>query len=364
MRRRFMQNGIFLPKREKYLTILALEDGLTVSFNSVSGSNIEYCIDDSFDWIILEDSDTTPEINNGHNIKFRGNLLPQTGLGIGTFYVSKKCELMGNCYSLVYGDKAYILDYKLPKYVFTNLFFYYDGLNYNSPLIKVSSDFLYSKKLNEFCYDAMFRDTDIIIAPELPAEILTKYCYSYMFFGCNNLRYIKMLATDISADGCLDAWTVGVPSEGIFIKHPEMNSLPSGDSGIPNGWTVYDAYLGQGLEFPLRLNFDGYDVGASEAYRHADSTSKMLVGYLAEILGTHGEYDSGGFEVNSETLNKLGVEIYIEDVKVIGLNAGANDGFSLLYLFLESDIPMGNSGYKCTLVRIDNTGYITGDLEW
>lgn len=35
-------------------------------------------------------------------------------------------------------------------------------------------------------------------------------------------------------------WVTGVASSGTFVKHPDMASLPSGTSGIPNGWTVED----------------------------------------------------------------------------------------------------------------------------
>jgi hypothetical protein len=52
-----------------------------------------------------------------------------------------------------------------------------------------------------------------------------------------------MLATDISARDCLNSWVDGVSSTGIFVKHPDMTSLPTGSSGIPNGWTVEDAVL-------------------------------------------------------------------------------------------------------------------------
>lgn len=49
-----------------------------------------------------------------------------------------------------------------------------------------------------------------------------------------------MLATDISASNCLNNWVNGVSSTGTFTKSPEMTSLPSGPSGIPDGWTVVD----------------------------------------------------------------------------------------------------------------------------
>ena len=61
---------------------------------------------------------------------------------------------------------------------------------------------------------------------------------SYMFYGCTKLNYIKCLATDISANNCIDYWVDGVSSTGTFIKNPDMNSWTIGVDGIPEGWTV------------------------------------------------------------------------------------------------------------------------------
>lgn len=58
-----------------------------------------------------------------------------------------------------------------------------------------------------------------------------------------------MLATDIStpifisAPNCLYGWVSEVAKNGIFIKHPNMNSLSTGSSGIPNGWSVQNASI-------------------------------------------------------------------------------------------------------------------------
>lgn len=52
-----------------------------------------------------------------------------------------------------------------------------------------------------------------------------------------------MLATNISADNCLNGWVSDVASNGTFVKHPDMTSLPTGDSGIPEGWTVEDVII-------------------------------------------------------------------------------------------------------------------------
>ena len=47
-----------------------------------------------------------------------------------------------------------------------------------------------------------------------------------------------MLATNISASNCLSNWVNNVASTGTFVKHPDMTTLPTGTSGIPEGWTV------------------------------------------------------------------------------------------------------------------------------
>ena len=75
-------------------------------------------------------------------------------------------------------------------------------------------------------------------APALPATTLVEDCYYGMFQNCKNINYIKMLATDISADNCLNIWVYDVSSTGTFVKNPNMTSLPTGVSGIPSGWTV------------------------------------------------------------------------------------------------------------------------------
>ena len=94
------------------------------------------------------------------------------------------------------------------------------------------------------CYQYMFRSCiNLTTAPELPSTVLDNDCYDRMFKGCTSLNHIKMLATDISYSNCLNDWVGGVSSTGTFVKHPDMTSLPTGTSGIPNGWTVEDAVL-------------------------------------------------------------------------------------------------------------------------
>lgn len=97
--------------------------------------------------------------------------------------------------------------------------------------------------LVDSCYNSMFRRcTSLTETPQLPVTTLAYYCYNQMFQGCTKLNKITMLATDISASGCLIKWVNGVAPSGTFIKHPDMSSLPIGESGIPSGWTVVNNF--------------------------------------------------------------------------------------------------------------------------
>lgn len=89
------------------------------------------------------------------------------------------------------------------------------------------------------CYSEMFNGcTSLTTAPELPATNLKTSCYAYMFVGCKNLSYIKMLATNISAPGCLESWVDGVAVSGTFVKNKNATWDVVGVNGIPRGWTI------------------------------------------------------------------------------------------------------------------------------
>ena len=269
-----------------YLTIEANEDGLTAS---LSVNACEYCVDGDGNWKTLSAGTATESINSGQTLSFRGNLTPNNSNGIGTFTINKKCNLKGNCMSMLFGDNAsdnYSLSGK--SYAFYYLF------RNCSNIVNVDSNFLPATTLATCCYYGMFRDcrnlttapelpattlasdcycamfrdcrnlttapelpattlanycyyrmfyncTSLTTAPELPATTLAIYCYYRMFYGCYKLNYIKMLATNISASNCLNNWVNSVSSTGTFVKNAAMTSLPTGASGIPSGWTVQNA---------------------------------------------------------------------------------------------------------------------------
>ena len=72
---------------------------------------------------------------------------------------------------------------------------------------------------------------------------LTKGCYYGMFNQCFRLASVTCLATDISASECTMEWLKNagrdVPAQKTFTT-PSTTAWPSGDSGIPDGWTRVD----------------------------------------------------------------------------------------------------------------------------
>ena len=89
------------------------------------------------------------------------------------------------------------------------------------------------------CYRDMFKGCiHLTTAPWLPATTLVNNCYYQMFSGCSKLDYVVCLATNISASNCVKNWLSNVAGTGTFVKASNMTSWPSGNSGIPSGWSV------------------------------------------------------------------------------------------------------------------------------
>ena len=273
---------------DNYMTIEALENGLSAMLNY---NALEYCIDGNNNWISLPAGTYTPTINAGQTLHFKGSeITPVSNSGIGTFTITKSCNLKGNCNSLLFGDNAKtnvsLAEY---SYAFYKLF-------YNCTAIKsVSATFLPAMALSNYCYGYMFYGcTNLTTAPNLPAQTLVgscyyymyygntaltnpgiisanalatyccygmyykcsalttapdllatelkSYCYYYMFSGCTNLNRIKMLGISTSGSYyCMYYWMNGVSSTGTFIKHTSATWTDTGVSGVPNGWEIINS---------------------------------------------------------------------------------------------------------------------------
>ena len=177
MRRRFLYSKLDIKNKNGYFTIEALEDGLTAK---LSKNASEYRIDDG-SWNTLSANTNTPSVNKGQTLSFKGSLTPNNG--IGTFTISKKCNVKGNIMSLLYGDNFEgQIDLSSKNYTFYRLF-------YNcKTIVDVSELILPATTLASYCYQNMFYGCkSLTTAPELPATTLANSCYYSMFSGTNVL---------------------------------------------------------------------------------------------------------------------------------------------------------------------------------
>jgi hypothetical protein len=178
-----VNDGESIVNIDNYLTIEAIEDGLTAS---LSTNACEYCVDGDGNWKSLSAGTTTQSINSGHTLSFRGELTSTYSDGIGTFSISKRCNIKGDCMSMLFGDNA-ANNYSLSNYygAFTKLF--KDCTN----IIACSKTFLKSTTFGYQCYWELFKGcTNLVSIPELPATTLISGCYHSMFYGCSSLQTV------------------------------------------------------------------------------------------------------------------------------------------------------------------------------
>ena len=237
------------------LHIEAIED-LTISF----GNTYEYSKDNAT-WS-SGTSSTVISASAGEKVYFRARPASQE-YGIGTFTISNgTCNVAGNIMSMVHGSnfkgkisistsrQFYQLFYSNPNIIdASNLILpatalsegcYYNMFSNCSGLVAAPA--LPATQLQKLCYRSMFSDcSSLIAAPELPATQLLAQSYYSMFNRCSRLKYIKMLATDISAYECLFYWVNGVASGGTFVKNSAATWTTTGANGVPSGWTVETA---------------------------------------------------------------------------------------------------------------------------
>lgn len=194
------------------------------------------------DTIILRGGDDSYETGFEHNFfastihfNLSGNInsLINNGSGwynnLGTKYYTYK-GLFKDCLGLIS-----IKNLRLPAAPIEGC---YDSMFYGClNLVELSDDNTMSSSTAINCYRSMFENcVSITEAPILPATNLRTGCYSRMFYGCKNLSNIVCYATSIETDSLLD-WVTGVAEKGIFTKAASA-VLPTGNSGIPEGWVI------------------------------------------------------------------------------------------------------------------------------
>lgn len=252
-----------------YLTFKALESGtFTYTRGGDNGDgNTYYSLDSGVTWTACatEGATTTSTVSEGDEVLWKSSgITPKstTGGHIGNFSSSGEFEVYGNVMSMQNGDNFAGVTNVAQQYQFARLFYNATHLISCENLVMPSGTLtnrccynmfygcsslttppaLPSTSLYNYCYNNMFRGcTSLTTAPDLNATTLSSYCYQYMFRGCSNLTYIKCLATSISATNCLSDWVRDVAASGTFVKDSTMSSWPSGNSGIPENWTIENA---------------------------------------------------------------------------------------------------------------------------
>ena len=140
------------------------------------------------------------------------------------------CVMFNNCSSIAAGPD-------LPATTLASEC--YRAMFYNCSSL-VTAPELHATNLVSSCYMYMFENcTSLVVAPELPATVLAGNCYHRLFYNCTSLQEIRTHMTDISASSCLLRWLNGVSPTGDFYCPAEL-TIPTGDSGIPSGWTRHD----------------------------------------------------------------------------------------------------------------------------
>ena len=272
--------------------IKAINNGTRITFNY---DGIEYSLDFGESWnpyttpFTLQAGDVACIKGNRTNYKNAGTDEWETPSNKPIFEASKKCYISGNIMSLLAdeeqlsvsafqgafskgsGTKVTYIDIDpeaplelpvttLASKCYMQMFrnctsltraptFRVEGTAYRccynmfrqcSGLADVSTIELPATTLSQDCYRELFRQcSQLKTCPVLPAPTLVKECYRQMF-SKSGITTIVCLATNISAELCLDQWMSEVAGGGTFYKSPSMSGWPSGQSGIPSNWTVVD----------------------------------------------------------------------------------------------------------------------------
>ena len=236
-----------------YLTFYSWENNNEITWYATHPSHtktIEISIDNGNTWVSKTSSNTgtytgtlLATLNAGDKMLIKGTnngYSDEWGSWWNTFGSSKDFNIEGNIMSLIYGDNFIGQTTITTERTFAYLFEHTYNLKNAQNLI------LPSTTLTEGCYLCMFNDSHLLNAPVLPATTLSPDCYHSMFSRCKYLRYVKCLATDITATDCTLNWLDGAgqyqdQSLCLFIKDPNMTSWTTGTSGIPSGWTIQNA---------------------------------------------------------------------------------------------------------------------------
>ena len=173
-----------------YLTFIAEEDGVTISFRWNTGSDVKYRKDNG-QWNAYV-AGTDIYLNKDNVVNFKGN---KVGTNSSQHFTIKggKVNALGCVDSLRLDDEGKFQE--LTNSCYSYMFFGCENL--------ITAPSLSAKNLAVNCYKSMFSGcTNLTTAPELPATSLADYCYQNMFYNCKMLDKAPALPAKVLADHC------------------------------------------------------------------------------------------------------------------------------------------------------------------
>lgn len=246
------ENGKYYPvnvrmgKNESYtpgdhpLTMQALNNGTTITFDNKATGPVEYSINNG-SWTTLAAagaSGTTSSLNAGDKVYLRGTNTTYTAVVqekdvYSNISCNKPCYVYGNFMSLVSVSSFASATTLTSGSTFCNLF--EDNTNIRNHPYK--DMVLPATTLTEYCYYGMFRDCTGLSRSPIMADATVSLpgktkCYVEMFINCSGLYYVTCYSSRAEPSYYLN-WLDGVQSQGTFVTN---NSSWQGNT--PDGWTV------------------------------------------------------------------------------------------------------------------------------
>lgn len=202
---------------------------------------LEYSLDNGSTWTEWVESGNVRSLTlaAGQTMHVRNTSGTSTGFstGEGTNYYNFNATAEtiggGDVKSLLCKDP---LDASFSTRCFSRLFYDFQNLTKAPDIYPEGQS---AKLLAQGCFYYMFANTGIETAPVLLNRVPPTRAYLRMFSGCANLTSVTTYMDDISASNCINSWMEDVSPTGDFYCPAEL-TIPTGASGIPNGWTRHD----------------------------------------------------------------------------------------------------------------------------
>ena len=241
----------------KPLTFKATQDGSTVKLTRTgfpSGS-FQTSRDGGNTWTDYT-IDTAITLNTGDEVSFRAKAdrtSDQNNQRFFYFEMTGKIEAWHNVMSL-YRTNDFATYESVVRCAFYRVFHDCTSL--------VKAPALPATTLDIDCYKYMFEHCQSLTkSPALQATTLDSYCYVNMFSGCGSLNEVHCKVPSSYSSRDTEYWLSNVSPTGTFYTNADAN-WPSGESGIPEGWTRVNEREKDDLSKPLtfRATQDGSTV--------------------------------------------------------------------------------------------------------